>query len=84
MIDGDGLVMVGQAGEGFRGPNSLGAAPPPVLIHVYVDDVEALHARARAAGALEVSELSDAPQGDRRFDATDPEGHAWFFAQRMR
>jgi len=84
VLDGDGLVMVGQAGEAFRSPKSLGAEPPPVLIHVYVEDVEALHARARAAGAVDLSELSDAPQGDRRFSASDPEGHAWYFAQRAR
>jgi PhnB protein len=84
VLDGDGLVMVGQAGEGFRSPKSLGAEPPPVLIHVYVEDVEALHARARAASAVDLSELTDSPQGDRRFSASDPEGHACYLAQRVR
>ena len=46
----DGLVMIGQAWEGFSSPRSLGTHPPS-LIHVYVNDVDALHGRAKTAGA---------------------------------
>jgi PhnB protein len=77
----DGLVMLGQAGESFRSPKQLDAYPP-VLIHFYVDDVDALHQRARVAGA-DVTDLEMAPVGDRRFTATDPEGQVWVFAQRV-
>jgi uncharacterized glyoxalase superfamily protein PhnB len=77
----DGLVMVGQAGETFASPRTLDVFPPS-MIHVYVDDVEALHTRARAAGA-DVTDLEDSPVGDRRFSATDPEGQIWVFAQRL-
>jgi PhnB protein len=77
----DGLVMLGQAGESFKSPKRLDVQPP-VLIHLYVDDVDALHARARAAAA-DVSELELSPAGDRRFTATDPEGQVWVFAQRV-
>jgi PhnB protein len=77
----DGVVMLGQAGESFRSPRSLGAYPP-VLVHFYIADVESLHRRARAAGA-DVSDLETSPVGDRRFTATDPEGQVWVFAQRM-
>jgi PhnB protein len=77
----DGLVMVGQAGESFKSPKTLDAYPS-VLVHFYVDDVEALHERAKAAGA-EVSELETSPAGDLRFSATDPEGQVWVFAQRV-
>jgi uncharacterized glyoxalase superfamily protein PhnB len=73
--------MLGQAGESFRSPKRLDAYPC-ALVHVYVDDVDALHARARAAGA-DVTELEMAPAGDRRFTATDPEGQIWVFAQRV-
>ena len=41
LLEDDGLVMLGQAGEGFRSPRTLGAFPAS-MIHVYVDDVEAL------------------------------------------
>jgi PhnB protein len=81
LLGEDGLVMLGQAGESFKSPKHLDAYPP-VLIHLYVDDVDALHGRARAAGA-DVTDLEAAPVGDRRFTATDPEGQVWVFAQRV-
>jgi len=74
----DGLVLVGQAGESFKSPSGLDTA----LVYLHVDDVDALHERATAAGA-DVSSLATAPVGDRRFTATDPEGHVWVFAQRV-
>jgi len=52
------------------------------MIHVYVDDVTALHKCATEAGA-EVTELELSPAADRRFTATDPEGQLWVFAQRV-
>ena len=81
VLGDDGLVMLGQAGEGFTSPRRLDAYPS-VLVHYYVDDVESLHQRATAAGA-DVTELETAPVGDRRFTATDPEGQVWVFAQRL-
>src|SRR3954454_3333451 len=61
----DGLVMVGQAGESFKSPKRLDAYPP-VRIHFYVDDVDALHERALDSGA-DLADLEMAPVGDRRF-----------------
>jgi uncharacterized glyoxalase superfamily protein PhnB len=81
LLGEDGLVMLGQMGESFKGPRSLGVQPAS-MVHVYVDDVDALHERAKAAGA-DVTELETAPVGDRRFTATDPEGQVWVFAQRI-
>jgi uncharacterized glyoxalase superfamily protein PhnB len=73
--------MLGQAGESFKSPARLDVYPS-VLVHLYVDDVDALHERARAAAA-DVTELELSPAGDRRFTATDPEGQIWVFAQRV-
>jgi uncharacterized glyoxalase superfamily protein PhnB len=81
ILGDDGLVMLGQAWPGFKGPRSLGV-DAPCMIHVYVADVEAVHRRARAAGA-KATDLEQAPVGDRRFTATDPEGHMWVIAQRV-
>lgn len=81
VLGDDGLVMVGQAWDGFSSPRSLGMHPP-AMIHVYVNDVVALHERATAAKA-EVTGLELSPAGDRRFTATDPEGQVWVFAQRV-
>jgi uncharacterized glyoxalase superfamily protein PhnB len=81
LLGDDGLVMLGQAGESFSSPRTLGSFPPS-MIHVYVNDVDALHGRAKDAGA-EVTDLELSPAGDRRFTATDPEGQIWVFAERV-
>ncbi len=81
LLGEDALVMLGQAGESFKSPARLDAYPS-VLVHLYVDDVDALHERARAAGA-DVPNLEMSPAGDRRFTVTDPEGQVWVFAQRV-
>lgn len=81
VLGDEGLVMLGQAGEDFSSPRTLGVSAPS-MVHVYVDDVDALHARATRAGA-DVTDLELSPAGDRRFAATDPEGQVWVFAQRV-
>ena len=79
---GDGEVFLGHPGPEFRSPKSLGAFTD--LVHVYVDDVDAHYARAVEAGAVIYAGLEYTPYGDRRYDAEDPEGHRWSFAQHMR
>ena len=81
ILGDDGVVMLGQGGESFRSPRTLDVFPSS-MVHIYVDDVKALHERAQTAGA-DVTELEDAPVGDGRFTATDPEGQLWVFAQRF-
>ena len=51
-------------------------------LFVEVDDVEAHHARAAAAGATIIRSLDDA-YGMRRYTAEDPEGHRWMFGQQL-
>jgi PhnB protein len=80
-LGGDALVMAGQASQSFKSARTLGVMPS-AMIHLYVDDVEALHERARAAGA-EIPDLELAQNGDKRFTAEDPEGQLWVFAQRV-
>jgi uncharacterized glyoxalase superfamily protein PhnB len=79
---GDGEVMLGEPGGEFRNPKRLGGVT--VGIHVYVDDVDAHFERARNAGAVIDEEPTDQEYGDRRYSATDREGHQWYFAQRIR
>jgi uncharacterized glyoxalase superfamily protein PhnB len=74
----DGRVFLGQPGGSFRSPRSLGTRTSSV--YVYVDDVDAHCARARAAGAEIAEEPNDQPYGERRYMARDPEGYDWFFA----
>lgn len=49
------------------------------LVVVYVDDVDAHHARARAAGAKVTSDPQDQFYGDRTYRAEDLEGVQWYF-----
>ena len=79
---GDGNVFLGEPGSDYKNPKRLGATT--VGIHVYVDDVDAHHEQARAHGATILDAPSDQEYGDRRYTAEDPEGHQWFFAQRVR
>ena len=90
LVFGDGLIMVASASrEPFRkSPRSIGGGNTQSLF-LYVDDVDAHCARARAAGAEIVTEPKTADHGadewvDRNYHAVDPEGHHWWFAERMR
>lgn len=78
---GDGLVMMGTP-EAYANPKRTGSVH--ATLYVYVDDVDAHHARAAAAGAVVISGLEDTFYGDRRYMAEDLEGHWWTFAQRTR
>ncbi len=79
---GDGAIMLGDPGPSYRGPARLGGTT--VQLHVEVDDVDALCARARSAGATVTREPEDQSYGERSFSATDPEGHVWTFGQTLR
>lgn len=76
----EGVVMLGSPGGDFRNPRRLGQVT--ASLYVYVDDVDAHCARARAAGAEIIEEPAEQPYGDRRYGARDPEGHHWYFASR--
>lgn len=81
-VGADGVIMLGAPGSGYRNPQRLEGVT--VLLHVYVDDIDAHFARAQAAGARILSEPVDKEYGDRRYDAVDLEGHGWSFAQPLR
>jgi MerR family transcriptional regulator, thiopeptide resistance regulator len=49
-------------------------------LEIIVDDVEAHHARSRAAGADIEYPLADKPYGLREYGARDPENHRWWFS----
>ncbi len=78
------VVMLATAHPemGYGSPKDLPARHGSVLC--YVDDVDAHHARAKAAGATITAELEDKFYGDRMYGATDPEGHQWFFATHVK
>ncbi|MFT5182674.1 MAG: putative glyoxalase superfamily protein PhnB [Alphaproteobacteria bacterium] len=49
----------------------------------YVDDVDALYARALAAGFTPEAAPQDATWGERYFHLADPDGHELSFARRL-
>lgn len=51
---------------------------------VHVDDVDAAHARALAAGLSPTMAPSDAPWGERYFHIDDPDGHEVSLARPLR
>jgi uncharacterized glyoxalase superfamily protein PhnB len=92
---GGGVVMVGSVGgkaganrAHCQSPKSLGGANTQSLC-VYVDDVDAHCALARAAGAIIVREPTTDDYGDeygahRSYEAVDLEGHHWWFMRTTR
>jgi uncharacterized glyoxalase superfamily protein PhnB len=81
---GSGVVMVGRANEEVHqisSPQTMGKTT--VQMMVYVHDVDSHYACAVAEGAEITMTLQDAFYGERRYEATDLEGHRWHFAERF-
>ena len=83
-IGDTGLVMFGLTAEHahWACPRTLDGQVSQRLF-IYVDDVDAHHARAARAGARVVYAPEDQFYGDRVYECIDPEGHRWKFAQNM-
>jgi PhnB protein len=81
---GDSAVMlVDEMPEwGSLGPKALKGSP--VVIHLYVGDVDAFTARAVAAGAKVTMPVADMFWGDRYGQLEDPFGHRWSVATHVR
>ena len=92
---GEGLIMVGGTGKySGRPDNAYQHAPAELrgantqVMCIHVDDVDAHCARAKNAGAKIARELKTTDYGadywtDRTYECVDPEGHHWYFMQRM-
>jgi uncharacterized glyoxalase superfamily protein PhnB len=75
---GNGMVMLG-AERPTDAARWLGGRAGGGWAYVVVRDADAHYARARAAGAEIVSELTDQEYGSRDYTARDPEGNLWSF-----
>jgi uncharacterized glyoxalase superfamily protein PhnB len=68
---GDGLVMLSRLDdEGARGRS---------MVYVAVQDADAHHDQAAAAGARILQSPIDQPYGSREYGAEDLEGNRWYF-----
>jgi uncharacterized glyoxalase superfamily protein PhnB len=71
---GDCVLMVGEGG-GMRFP---------AMLHVYVENPDAVHERALAEGATSAAEPHDTSFGDHRAAFDDRWGNQWWVATRVR
>ena len=77
---GDSVIMLADEApaRGYRGPAATGGTPVSLLL--YVEDVDAVFARAIAAGATERRPVENQFYGDRSGTLADPFGHVWTLA----
>jgi uncharacterized glyoxalase superfamily protein PhnB len=79
----EAVIMFGPENDtgacDIRAPATSGVKSP-VSLYVYCTDVDALFARATAAGARAVQPPHDEFWGDRICQLHDPDGHTWTFA----
>jgi len=64
-----------------RSPQADGSSP--VIIYVYVEDVDSVIEKAVAAGAKILLPAKDQFWGDRTGRIMDPEGHVWTISSRI-
>lgn len=74
---GDSVIMLNDEYPemGVRGPKTIGGSP--VMLNVYVEDVDRVFDRALKAGATALSPVRDQFYGDRSGQFEDPFGHRW-------
>jgi uncharacterized glyoxalase superfamily protein PhnB len=93
-LDLDGATIYLSTPAGYASPRTLRedselarrAYDNPWVIDghfVEVDDVDAHHARAVAAGATILRAPEEPGHGLRIYTAEDPEGHRWMFGQKL-
>ena len=81
---GDSVVMLGEENVEWGTKSPLSTDGNPGSLHLYVADADAAFQRALDAGATVRYPLEDAFWGDRYGKLTDPFGHEWGIATRMR
>ncbi|MFK0258781.1 VOC family protein [Streptomyces sp. NPDC090445] len=77
---GNSVIMLADEypDMGFRSPKAVGGTP--VTFHVYVEDVDAVFAKALAQGSKELRPVRNEFYGDRTGQIEDPFGHRWSLA----
>ena len=83
LMFGPAMLMVESEWPGItsRAPSSDGSSP--VVLYLYVENVDYTVARAVAAGARVLEPATDQFWGDRTAWIIDPAGHVWTVATRI-
>ncbi len=83
LVFGNGMIMLGSARDDDFGRLQQPLDAPDSSVsqsaYVIVNDVDAHHARASAAGARVVMPPEDQDYGGRLYACRDPEGNLWNF-----
>ncbi len=79
MWAGKAAIQVRQAESGTKSPAQLGYGTQSLTI--FVDDVDAHYARAKAAGAEILEEPHETVYGEYQYAAKDLDGHHWLFSR---
>ncbi|WP_430396627.1 VOC family protein [Ferrovibrio sp.] len=74
---GNGMVMLGDQPSAGLDMQPAGPGGNSQGVYIVVADVDAVYAKAKAAGARMVIELHDTDYGSRDFSCRDPEGQLW-------
>jgi PhnB protein len=74
---GDSMLMVGEAAKDMGGRSLM-----PAMLYMYVEDADAVYAKAIRAGAKSVMEPIDQFYGDRSGAVEDLAGNQWWIATR--
>lgn len=77
---GSSIIMLGEArNDEYGAMVGTSGEPGGKSTYIAVDDVGALYARAKAAGATIEEPPVDRPYGSREFICRDPQGNVWSF-----
>ncbi|HKQ86784.1 MAG TPA: VOC family protein [Candidatus Acidoferrales bacterium] len=79
---GNAWIMVNAAKEGIKSPAQLGYGTQSLTI--FVEDVDAHYARAKAAGAKILEHPHETIYGEYQYAAEDIDGHHWLFSRHAR
>lgn len=72
---GDSHLMLAEASDEWKAMQTM--------LHLYVEDTDAIYKKALEAGAISLKEPLDQPYGDRNASVKDPFGNIWGIATRI-
>jgi uncharacterized glyoxalase superfamily protein PhnB len=81
---GDSIIMLSEENEQWGTKSPLSTNGLPQSLHIYVDNADKAFQRALDAGATVRYPLEEAFWGDRYGKITDPFGHEWGIATRIK
>ncbi|MBL4791079.1 MAG: VOC family protein [Kordiimonadaceae bacterium] len=72
---GTSMIMVAEARDGMTAQ--------PMMLYLYFENADAVHAQALKAGGTEMMPIEDMFYGDRHGGVIDPSGNMWFIASHV-